>query len=75
MRPPAPFFGDQKLLVAIWHNPHPYMATKRGEVMCYHLEGKKKLVPHFPSWATKEFWLPFDGVGVSNGDQNSSIAI
>jgi hypothetical protein len=51
------------------------MATKRGEVMCYHLEGKKKLVPHFPSWATKEFWLPFDGVGVSNGDQNSSIAI
>jgi hypothetical protein len=35
----------------------------------------KKIFPHFPSWATKEFWSPSNDVGVLNGDQNSSIAI
>jgi hypothetical protein len=42
--------------------------------MCYHFGKKNNFMLRFPSWATKEFWLPFDGVGVLNGDQNSSVA-
>jgi hypothetical protein len=30
---------------------------------------------HFPSWVTKDFLLPSDGVGVFNGDQNSLVTI
>jgi hypothetical protein len=27
-----------------------------------------------PLWVTKNFWLPFDGEGMSNGNYNFSIA-
>ncbi len=43
------------------------MATKRGGGLCYHF-GEKKFMPCFPSSMTKNFCLPFDGVGVSDGD-------
>jgi hypothetical protein len=36
---------------------------------------KPKIIPYFPSWAIEKIWLPSDGVGVSNGDRNSLVAI
>jgi hypothetical protein len=35
----------------------------------------KKNHPPFPSWATKEFWLPSNDVGVLDGDQNFWLII
>jgi hypothetical protein len=35
----------------------------------------KKNNPYFPFWAIEKFWSPFDNVGVSNGNQNSSVSI
>ncbi len=29
---------------------------------------ENKFIPCFPSWVIEEFWLPFDGVGVLDGD-------
>jgi hypothetical protein len=46
---------------------------KKGAHVISFLE--KKSFPPMASWATEKFQLPFDGGGVSNGDQIFSIAI
>jgi hypothetical protein len=62
--------------------PHCRMATKifsiveRGGGLCYHFgKNKNSSPPLFPCWVTEEFQSPSNGVGVWDGDQNSSITI
>jgi hypothetical protein len=40
----------------------------------YHFGGKKNH-PYFPCWATKEFRFPFNGVGVSDGNQKFLVTL
>jgi hypothetical protein len=66
-----PLFGNEKILVCNLTFPHHLMAieifsiTKRLVPSFWNL---KKIIPHFPSWATEEFWSPSNNVGVLNGD-------
>jgi hypothetical protein len=48
---------------------------ERGGGYTIILEKNINFMPHFPSWVIKTFQLPFDGVGVMDGNYNSSITI
>jgi hypothetical protein len=60
---PPPSNGDRNFSI-----------TERGRAYAIILQ-KKKIIPYFPSWAIEKFRSSSDGVGVSNGDQNSLVVI
>ncbi len=64
--------GFRKNYITIWHTLVVRWQLK-GLGVCVIILGKKKFIPHFTSWAIKEFQSPSNNGGMSNGNQIFSV--